>query len=478
MSFIIYDLVFLVLFVLVTGIFLYKHKSKLKRQGILYLYHTSIGLKIIERTTKKYSKILKPMQYLIIASGYILMTTIIVMIVRFSYVYLKSPDIARELKIPVLMPLIPYLPSLFKIDFLPPFYFTYWIIIIAVLAIPHEFFHGIFARLNKIKVHSTGFGFLGPFLAAFVEPDEKQMEKASKFTQLSILSSGTFANVLLTIFCGAFLWLFFLMAFTPSGVYFDSYALSVVNISAIDSINGIPVSSINDLSLVSNSSLILLQVGNQKYHTSMASINYSVSNQLDVVGAFDDSPAFNSQLQGAIIEFNGQEISSYQSLVDQIGKSNPGEEVTIKTKTDDGLIHLYDLKLGERNGKAYLGIARSDTSSIEGRGLLSSLSISFYRFLDPIKYNQMFNGVLYSSDLGDFGLFVYNLMWWLVLINLSVALVNMLPLGIFDGGRFFFVTVWAITGSKKIGEKAFKASTWILLFLVLLLMIKWAFAII
>ena len=30
---------------------------------------------------------------------------------------------------------------------------------------------------NKVEIKTTGFGFLGPFLAAFVEPDEKQMQK-------------------------------------------------------------------------------------------------------------------------------------------------------------------------------------------------------------------------------------------------------------------------------------------------------------
>jgi len=37
-------------------------------------------------------------------------------------------------------------------------------------------------------------------VATFVELDEKNMEKKSKFSQMAILSAGTFANVLTAIF--------------------------------------------------------------------------------------------------------------------------------------------------------------------------------------------------------------------------------------------------------------------------------------
>ena len=41
MSFIAYDLIFLLVFTLATIIFLYNRRSNLKRQGLLYLYHKS-----------------------------------------------------------------------------------------------------------------------------------------------------------------------------------------------------------------------------------------------------------------------------------------------------------------------------------------------------------------------------------------------------------------------------------------------------
>jgi len=63
-----------------------------------------------------------------------------------------------------------------------------------------NFSHGIFSINKKVKVKSTGFGFfpffLPVFLAAFVELDEKNMEKKKPLSQMAVLSAGTFANVI------------------------------------------------------------------------------------------------------------------------------------------------------------------------------------------------------------------------------------------------------------------------------------------
>lgn len=453
----VYDIAFFVLFTLITIIFLYIRRSNLQRQGWLYLYRTKIGVKLIDSVAKKYPKTLKALQYVVVASGYILMILIIWMLVKFTYNYFAIPGLAKELKVPILTPLIPYLPELFKLDFLPHFYFTYWIIIIAVIAIPHEFAHGIFARLNKIKVHSTGFGFLGPFLAAFVEPDEKQMAKAKRFPQLAILASGTFANVLLTLLFAGILWIFFITAFTPAGVYFSSYSSSVVNIS--------------EANVIGNTSILNVQFMELKYHNASyfaqpQVIELAKTNHVELINAFDNSPALKNQLAGAITEINGRKTTTIEELRQAINATHPGDTVTVKT-IDNEKVKTYQITMDQRNGAAYLGIG---LASGRNSGLLTVFYATLTGIRDPYTY--------YSSSLGTFGVFLKDLIWWLVVINLSVALVNMLPVGIFDGGRFFYLTVEGITGSKKIAERAFKASTWILLALVIVLMLKWVVAII
>lgn len=464
MNFIFYDLGFFVLFTLVVGIFLYVKRKNLTRQGIMYLYRTKLGIRFIENTSKKYSKILKPLQYLVIAVGIVLMGFMIYFFISFSWSYLTSPLLAKALKIPVLLPLIPYLPELFKLNFLPPFYFTYWIIIIAIIAIPHEFSHGIFARLNKIKIHSTGFGFLGPFLAAFVEQDDKQMAKASKFSQLSVLAAGTFANILTAIFFGLIMWIFFSLSFAPAGVNFNTYYFDAVNISGITSINGISIG--NPITIPENASFILVSAGNKTYFVNPSLFFVSLAQNMSYVIAYENSPAFNANLSSPILKIDGKTTDSYQAFNSIILSHKPGDNITI-TSLLDGKEKEYQITLSEKEGKAFLG-----TGVIPPRtsGLFGWAYSAIAKIKDPLIY--------YKSSIGISGTFIYDLLWWLILISLSVALVNMIPLGPFDGGRFFYLIVLWATGSKKIAEKSFKYLTWLLIFVVLLLMAKWFFAII
>lgn len=464
MSFVIYDITFLILFVLVGFIFLHKHRSKLKREGLLYLYRTSIGLKIIDSTATKFKKTLYYSQYLIIACGYVLMGLMIWALAKFSWLYMTSPIAAKALRIPVLTPLFPYVDRLFGNGLLPPFYFTYWIIAIAVIAISHEFAHGIIARLNKIKVHSTGFGFLGPFLAAFVEPDEKQMQKSKIFPQLSILAAGTFANIVMTVLFTIVIFIFFSLAFVPAGVYFNSYSMSLVNNSQITEVNGF---------ILNNSAGILEQIGNlnqsvttikadnQTYFTTPLFISYSIENNLSQIVAYDNSPAFNSNLSGAISEINGVKITSYNILNSTLHNYKPGDNIIVKTQDVNGEKE-YNLTLSSKNNQPFLGIGISPAKS---NGVLGWIFNFISKIKDP--------GIYYISEMGDFGIFIYNLLWWIIFINLGVALTNMLPVGIFDGGRFFYLTILAITKKEKVASAAFKISTWIILLLVLVLMLKW-----
>lgn len=469
MSFVIYDLVFLALFALVAIVFLYRKKHNLKRDSLLYLYRTKIGLRIIEWTSKKYEKVLKPLQYVVVASGYILMATVVWWIGKITYVYLTSPTLAQELRIPVVTPLIPYIDRLFAVDFLPPFYFTYWILIIALIAIPHEFAHGIFARLNKIKIHSTGFGFLGPFLAAFVEQDEKDMKKAKKFPQLAVLAAGTFANVIVTILFGIIIWLFFVIAFTPAGVYIGGYSVSTLDISKISPLN----SSLENYSLPSflDDGFIKVSSEGKTYFINSNSISLVSEQNITFIYAYDDAPAINSGLNGIITRVDETNIESYDQLRKVIISHSPGESISIITLIEENLTKT-NIILGERDGKAFLGIAGiSPLTKPSGFNKL-------YQFFDPVKYHTYISGTYYSSLLGDFGLFIYQFLWWAIIISFSVALMNMLPVGIFDGGRFFYLTIWGITGSEKIGARAFKISTWLILLVLLAWMIKWLVAVV
>ena len=487
MSFLIYDLSFLVLFSLFVVIFLWKRKKNLKREGIMYLYRTKVGVKLINYIGTKYKKTLRVMSVLSVISGYALMATMVYFLYKLIYIYFFIPDVVRAIKIPPLMPLIPYLPSLFKIDFLPPFYFTYWIIAIACIAVFHEFAHGIIARRYDVKIKTTGFGFLGPFLAAFVEPDEKQMQKKSKFQQISVLSSGTFTNLVLALFFFLILAGFFVLAYVPNGAMFNSYASGVVSIGAISMIDGVSINNpsseelsnliaeknfTDDLVLGSNGNQLNLTkiIANDKtYYITINNLKEQLEIQEDSVALFLDMPAINSGLRGIITQIESKKIKTTEDVGEVLENFHAYENITITTKDGEEIL-IYDIQLGESpeiSGKPMIGIGYQGA---QRGGIIGRVSGFFNFFKKPATfYEPRFNA--------DLIIFIYNLIWWLALINFSVALINMWPVAIFDGGRMFMLTVWAITKSEKFAKLTFKILTYIILGALLALMYAWFSAI-
>ena len=491
MNFIKYDIILLILFVLFVSLFLYRNRKNLKRDGLLFLYKTKWGIKLIDKTAKKFPKTLKNLSYVSIGVGYLLMAGMLYLFGKIVWVYISAPEIVREIKVPPITPLIPYLPQAFKLDFLPPFYFIYWIVVLAVIAISHEFAHGIFMRRYNIKIKSTGFGFfpffLPIFLAAFVEQDEKSMVKASRFQQKAVLAAGTFANILTAILFFAVMILFFSFAFSPAGVSFEnsygleSYAYGMVGIGNITAINGTQLLNPSYQGILNSVERLESEIPsdspkrgqikeNEMYKLETTNGNYSISkrfleiqnNNEGYIFAYLDAPAINSGLTGAISEIDGSKIQSLEDLSKTLNNYSPGDKINIKTTKGS-----YDVVLGEHPlnpEEPWLGIFFQKSQ----KGTFLGKVVGFLSVKKP--------NIYYESEIGGAGDFIYDFLWWLVLISFSVALVNMLPMGIFDGGRFFYLTMWQITGSEKKAKKWFAYVTYFLLGLLFILMAFWAFS--
>lgn len=456
------------IFVIAVVMFLYKKNHNLKKQGWMYLYHSTRGIEWMKSFSKRYRKILEPLQYVVVACGYFLLAAMVWLLGVTLYRYLATPEIVNVIKAPPVAPLIPYFPSLFGLEsFFPPLYFTYFIVALAVVAIVHEFAHGIFAKLNGIRIKTTGFAFLGPILGAFVEPDEKQMEKADKFPQLAILAAGTFANVVFAILFGLVLALFFTLSFTPAGVNFNTYSSSVIDLGDVDSVNGMDISNIeNILEIIEgNETLVNISLDGEIYLASGFALKNAVERDLvENVLVFDDTPAARNGLRGPIVSIDGEKITSQEELSRILGSYSPGDEIIIETKQNDEQ-EFHNITLGERNGNAFLGIGMNYPEGLKG---------AYFNFIA----NSKNNGKIYYETTwnGEFVWFIYYLLWWIVLINILVALFNMLPLGILDGGRFFYLTFWGLTGNEKIGKNAFLFATWAIVAIFVLMMLAWFFA--
>jgi len=460
MNFVFFDLSLLIAFTIFIIIFLYTHKKNMRREGIFFLYRTQLGVKIIKIFSEKNKKILNWMKYPIIISCFCLMISIFWFFVYSFWQYLINPRITELVKAPPIAPLIPYFPKLFGMEsFFPPLYFIYFIIVISLVAIIHEFSHGIFMHLYKIKIKSTGFVFLGPILGAFVEQDDKQMKLKKASKQMTILSAGTFANLILCFVSFIIMALFFISFFVPSGYIFNTYSITQVNKSEIQNIS--LIGNLTEVKTALKSYYLDSNLIKQLNSTEFQNYTYLVAYE---------GPAVLVGLNGAITEINGEKIISQKQLANFLSKTSSGEKVKIITENEDGE-KTWELILDKNpnnNSIGYIGIGSYSSSS---KGIVTKVVYSLTKFKDPNIYYKS----KYSNGLTKF---VYDFLWWMVMINLLVALFNMLPLAFLDGGRFFYLAIFSLTKSEKIAQKSFKLITYFLFLILILMMISWFFRII
>ena len=464
-SFIVYDLIFLILFCIFALFIFKKNRKNFKRQGWMFLYHTKVGIKLMKWGADKFGKILRPLSYVVILSGYILMVSIMWLITKTVWTYVSTP-IPEQLKnLPPIAPLIPYFPKLFNLESIfPPLYFTYFLVAIAVITISHEFAHGLFAKLWNIKVKTTGLAFFGPFFGAFVEPDEKKMAKAPKQHQLSILAAGTFANIVMFVLFALILWGFFAISFEPGGIIYGTYSQSVINISDIVKVGNYTVISSSMIPSLTDGGLNKIITKNGGiYYAPNNSLTKEIIDTLDQTIVFDDAPAFNAKLDRLITSINGQPIRSKEELTTVLSTIAPGSVVEIKTLDSEKQPKTYKVKLSERNGSTYLGIMFYSTQTSGFRGFIIKI---VSEIKDPYAY--------YTSTWdGNLVQFIYDLLWWVVMINILVALMNMLPVSILDGGRFFYITLLGITRSQVWTKRIYTIIGWFILLLLAVMMAKW-----
>ena len=286
------DVIFAIVFYGLLLIFFFTHRSKFEVQGNVFaLYKTKLGLKLMDKFAKFSPRFMSVLGVIGIFVGYAGMILMVYFLVWGVFIIFKGGP-------PLLSPV---LPGIQIAPGIPKLGFWHWIISIFIVAAVHEFSHGVYARLYKIKVKSSGFAFLGPILAAFVEPEEKQLEKTSRKAQLSVFAAGPFSNVLLGI-------LFLLIT---------AFILGPISNSVLD-FNGLTVSGLEE--------------------------NSGLKEAGAVVGEI-------------ILSVNGYEVNGKESLSGSLDGLKPGDNVKVKTDKKE-----YDVKLKEHPSdkiKPYLGVSLS-----------------------------------------------------------------------------------------------------------------------
>jgi membrane-associated protease RseP (regulator of RpoE activity) len=447
-----FDILFFIVFTIGVGIFLYTHRKNLGREGIMFIYRTKIGIKKIDKFAKKHKRVLNFLSYISIVVGAILMVSVVLLLVSSLWTYISEPIIRQTIKAPPVLPLLPYVTEIPGVSgLLPTLTFSYFLIAFLVIAFVHEFAHGIFMRLYKVKIKSTGFAFLGPILGAFVEQDETQMKKVSTKKQLSIISAGVFSNIIFAVVFFFIMFGFFNFSYSSDGVVFNDYASTLIETNSIISIQNY------------SDNYVQIKTQNETFYWLK---NIEIIKNENYTFVYLDSPALKSNLKGSISFIDGEKIESPEKLYNLLSEMKPNKEIIITTKQNNSYIN-QTIKLSTNplnNSKAFLGISSS--------GIDPSAGPINFLFFTMGNLNEKLSAVDYSENYYGANYFLF-LLWWITIINFFVALFNMLPVGIFDGGLFFYLTVLSTTKSEKIAKRFYKISSWFIGLIFILFIAVW-----
>ncbi len=288
---------YIIIFYLVVSLLVFLHKKDIDFQAkIIMLYRTSWGLKFINKFSTKFREWVILFGYISTGFGIIGLFVISFVMLKniYSLLFVANAASGVSLVLPgVNVPGLGVLP------------FWHWLIAIFLIATIHEFSHGIVAKAHNIKVLSTGLVLIGPIIGAFVEPDEKTMNKKSDIVQYSVMAAGPMSNVVLAI--AAILLLQFVVA---------------------------PIQA----DMLSENGFTFATYIEEGYPAELAGLPV-------------DAP---------IIGINGQETTNFQAFAEVLQCTSPGDVITVTAIDADGNSGIYDLTLAENPdvpGKSFMGIS-------------------------------------------------------------------------------------------------------------------------
>ena len=318
-----------------------------------------------------------------------------------------------------------------------------FILILGVLIFAHESGHFIFAKRAGVKVQEFGFGFpprvfgkkykgtiyslnaipLGGFVKIFGEEGEGTNQKdsfafRSPWQRFTILFAGVLFNLIFAVLIlSIYFWLGGPTIVTEPTRYTDSS---------------------------------------------------KVTSETMVWEADKGSPADSAGIiQGdVILEINGQQIKDF-SLVQDIVRKNPNQKINLKIRREkEG--KNFEITLADKNNQGFLGIKAIEnyTSAhypwwkVPYIAAAETVKIIWVivSILGLYLKNLIFKAQAPSDLAGPIGIFVLTremiklgaqeVLRFIALLSINLAIINILPLPALDGGRILFIMIEKIRGRR------------------------------
>ncbi len=311
-----------IIFAFLLALYVYKGRKKFERQSIVLLRRTTRGRNAIIKIAERFPCFWKHLGTAGVGIGFVASIFVFYTLIENL---VKAAITEQKAGLAFLIP-SPTATATAGPGFLAvPFW--YWIIAIGMLVVVHEGLHGVMTVIGKVKIKSLGWGLLAVIPLAFVEPDEKALQKKKFMTQQRVFAAGSLANFILAGIALLIVSYGFVWAYGEQGVSFQALA------------KGQPAESVN--------------------------------------------------LTGVIVGINNEKIADKATLGKTLENIGPNKDITIQTKLTEGnkvIEKNYQLKtIQEPNStstKGFIGILGvRDTKLLKESVLPYSGPITFFEGL-------------------------------------------------------------------------------------------------
>jgi membrane-associated protease RseP (regulator of RpoE activity) len=313
-----------------------------------------------------------------------------------------------------------------------------------VALVIHEFGHGLQARAHGMRIRAFGLLQLGPLpLGAFAEPQYEELTNAPSKERMRMFAAGPATNIFAAIVCLMFLGgLAGQFVASDDGVHVrgivqeeGAYNAGLEPWDTIQSIDGQAVTNVDDfydiMAIYSANDTIAITVMHQ--NGQVETLNATLSDKYDY---YVDLGWSKSNLEGLGIEkgdpFLGVEgLSGGTAGIDRLaGPLSPRWDGNVLQKSVMVPFHTLSMMIVpfELQGVAMHPFEESLLEADE----------------NPFAQTLGTNGLL----------FLVNLFFWLLWVNILLGFTNLIPMVPFDGGHMFKDMLRGIlNGVKRLGRK-------------------------